>query len=78
MYVAGADPYYDDQLGGLSLTLEGLRSRDELVIRTAVERDVPVAVSLAGGYARRVEDTVTIQSGTARVAAAVLASARRS
>jgi acetoin utilization deacetylase AcuC-like enzyme len=74
MYIAGADPYRDDQLGGLALTLEGLRSRDELVIRTAVEHEVPLAVSLAGGYARRVEDTVTIQSGTARVAAAVLAS----
>jgi acetoin utilization deacetylase AcuC-like enzyme len=77
MYIAGADPYRDDQLGGLALTLEGLRSRDELVIRTAVEHDLPLAVSLAGGYARRVEDTVTIQSGTARVAAAVLASTRQ-
>jgi acetoin utilization deacetylase AcuC-like enzyme len=77
MYIAGADPYRDDQLGGLALTLEGLRSRDELVIRTAVEHEVPLAVSLAGGYARRVEDTVTIQSGTARVAAAVLASTRQ-
>jgi acetoin utilization deacetylase AcuC-like enzyme len=77
MYIAGADPYREDQLGGLALTLEGLRSRDELVIRTAVEHDVPLAVSLAGGYARRVEDTVTIQSGTARVAAAVLASTRQ-
>ena len=77
MYIAGADPYQEDQLGGLMLTLEGLRKRDELVIRTAVEHAIPLAISLAGGYARRVEDTVTIQSGTAKVAAAVLASAGR-
>ena len=58
MYVAGADPYFDDQLGGLSLTLDGLRARDELVLRTAVEKKVPAAVTLAGGYARKVSDTV--------------------
>ena len=76
MYVAGADPYRDDQLGGLALTLEGLRKRDELVLRTAVERRVPAAVSLAGGYARNLSDTIAIQSGTAKVAAAVLAQSR--
>jgi acetoin utilization deacetylase AcuC-like enzyme len=73
MYVAGADPYYDDQLGGLMLTMEGLRKRDELVLGTAVERKIPAAITLAGGYARKLDDTITIQSGTARVAAAVLA-----
>jgi acetoin utilization deacetylase AcuC-like enzyme len=72
MYVAGADPFHEDQLGGLMLTLDGLRLRDELVLRTAVERKVPAVVTLAGGYARKVEDTVTIQSGTAKVAAALL------
>jgi acetoin utilization deacetylase AcuC-like enzyme len=72
MYVAGADPYYDDQLGGLMLTLDGLRMRDELVLRTAVERKIPSAITLAGGYAKKLEDTITIQSGTAKVAAAVL------
>jgi acetoin utilization deacetylase AcuC-like enzyme len=73
MYVAGADPYYDDQLGGLMLTMEGLRKRDELVLGTAVERKIPTAITLAGGYARKLDDTIEIQSGTAKVAAALLA-----
>jgi acetoin utilization deacetylase AcuC-like enzyme len=64
-YVAGADPYVEDQLGGLSLTLEGLRERDRLVFRSALELGVPVATTLAGGYAFRVEDTVTIHCNTA-------------
>lgn len=72
MYVAGGDPYKEDQLGGLKLTLEGLRKRDELVLRTAVEQKIPVAITLAGGYARKLEDTITIQSGTAKVAATLL------
>jgi len=68
VYVAGADPYYQDQLGGLSLTLDGLRERDRLVIRSALEEGVPVAIVLAGGYAQSVEDTVTIHAATAEVA----------
>lgn len=71
-YIAGADPYYDDQLGGLNLTIPGLRARDELVLRSAQSAGVPFAVALAGGYARRIEDTITIQSNTAKVAAEVL------
>jgi len=63
-YVAGADPYREDQLGGLSLTLEGLKRRDELVFRVARARDIPVMVTFAGGYARNVEDTVTIHCNT--------------
>ena len=63
-YVAGADPYREDQLGGLSLTIEGLKERDELVFRTAKARGIPVMVTLAGGYARQVEDTVTIHCNT--------------
>ena len=63
-YIAGADPYREDQLGGLSLTIEGLKRRDELVFRVAKTRGVPVMVTYAGGYARRVEDTVTIHSNT--------------
>ncbi len=59
-YIAGADPYCEDQLGGLSLTLEGLKRRDELVFRVARARGIPVMVTYAGGYARRVEDTVAI------------------
>ena len=63
-YIAGADPYREDQLGGLSLTIEGLKRRDELVFRVARTRDIPVMVTFAGGYARRVEDTVTIHANT--------------
>jgi acetoin utilization deacetylase AcuC-like enzyme len=63
-YIAGADPYREDQLGGLSLTIEGLKRRDELVFRVAQARDIPVMVTFAGGYAQRVEDTVTIHCNT--------------
>ena len=59
-YVAGADPYREDQLGGLNLTLDGLRRRDEMVFRAGRERHIPVFVTLAGGYARKIEDTVSI------------------
>ena len=63
-YVAGADPYREDQLGGLALTLPGLKRRDELVFRVAKARNIPVMVTYAGGYARKVEDTVTIHCNT--------------
>ncbi len=63
-YIAGADPYREDQLGGLSLTMNGLKKRDELVFRVAKARSIPVMVTLAGGYARDVEDTVTIHCNT--------------
>jgi acetoin utilization deacetylase AcuC-like enzyme len=63
-YVGGADPYREDQLGGLALTIEGLARRDALVFEHAHRHGVPVAVALAGGYARRVEDTVTIHVNT--------------
>ena len=63
-YVAGADPYEDDQLGGLALTIEGLKKRDELVFRAAKTRNIPIMSTYAGGYAHRLEDTVTIHSNT--------------
>ena len=63
-YIAGADPYKEDQLGGLSLTIEGLKKRDELVFRVAHARNIPVMVTYAGGYARNTEDTVTIHCNT--------------
>jgi acetoin utilization deacetylase AcuC-like enzyme len=72
IYVAGADPYFEDQLGGLSLTFDGLRERDRLVIWTALSHSVPVAIVLAGGYAQSVEDTITIHANTAAVAKDVL------
>jgi len=67
-YVAGADPYRDDQLGGLKLTVEGLEKRDRLVFTKARSKHIPVAITLAGGYARRVEDTIQIHTNTLRVA----------
>ncbi len=63
-YVAGADPYHEDQLGGLALTLDGLSRRDAMVFDYAREHRVPIAVTLAGGYARRVSDTVRIHVNT--------------
>jgi len=62
--VAGADPYREDQLGGLALTIEGLARRDALVFDYARRNVTPVAIALAGGYARRVADTVSIHVGT--------------
>jgi acetoin utilization deacetylase AcuC-like enzyme len=70
-YVAGADPYREDQLGGLDLTIEGLKKRDELVFRVAQARGIPVMVTYAGGYARNLEDTVTIHSNTVVAASEV-------
>jgi acetoin utilization deacetylase AcuC-like enzyme len=70
-YLAGADPYEDDQLGGLALTVEGLRERDRLVFRVCHEAGVPVVLTLAGGYARRLDDTVAIHRGTFEAAAEV-------
>ncbi len=63
-YVAGADPYREDQLGGLDLSIDGLKQRDEMVFSVVKARRIPVFVTLAGGYARRVEDTVTIHANT--------------
>lgn len=72
-YVAGADPYKEDLLGGLALTIEGLKKRDELVLKVAKTRNVPVMITYAGGYARKVEDTVTIHSNTILAAKEIFA-----
>lgn len=63
-YIAGADPYIEDQLGGLALTIDGLKRRDALVFEVAKARGIPVMVTYAGGYARDVQDTVTIHVNT--------------
>jgi acetoin utilization deacetylase AcuC-like enzyme len=73
-YIAGADPYKEDQLGGLALTIGGLKKRDELVFKVAKARGVPVMVSYAGGYARQVEDTVMIHCNTIIAAKEIFAS----
>jgi acetoin utilization deacetylase AcuC-like enzyme len=70
-YLAGADPYEDDQLGGLALTKEGLRTRDRMVLKACADAEVPVVVLLAGGYARRLQDTVDIHYATFAEANAV-------
>ncbi|MDP3804831.1 MAG: histone deacetylase [Candidatus Omnitrophota bacterium] len=64
MYAAGADPYKDDQIGGLSLTKGGLKKRDEFVFNQAKNFAVPIALVLAGGYAYNREDTVEIHYNT--------------
>ena len=68
IYLAGADPFEKDQLGGLNLTKEGLMERGELIIGEARRRNIPVAVLLAGGYAFDVKDTVDIHLNTIKVA----------
>ena len=68
-YLAGADPYEQDQLGGLRLTLDGLRRRDRIVIELARRNRVPMVVVLAGGYARNVDDTVAAHVATLEEAA---------
>jgi acetoin utilization deacetylase AcuC-like enzyme len=69
LYVAGADPWEGDALGRLALTKHGLRQRDALVIGRAAARDIPIAVTLAGGYAPDVTDTVDIHAATIATAA---------
>jgi acetoin utilization deacetylase AcuC-like enzyme len=78
-YLAGADPFVDDQLGGLALTRAGLRERDRRVLGRAREARVPTVVLLAGGYARRLDDTVALHVATVEEAcraASALATSR--
>lgn len=71
LYQAGADPFLDDQLGGLRLSLDGLEARDRAVFEGCAGRRIPVVSTLGGGYARRLEDTVHIHATTTRLAMAV-------
>ncbi|TMQ51480.1 MAG: histone deacetylase [Candidatus Eisenbacteria bacterium] len=68
LYQAGADPFHDDLLGGLALSLAGLGQRDRLVLEGCAERSIPAVVTLGGGYARRVEDTIEAHLQTCRLA----------
>lgn len=68
MYVAGADPYQYDQIGNLSLTIDGLGKRDLFIYNQAKNYQIPVAIVLAGGYAVRPEDTVKIQFNSIKIA----------
>lgn len=66
-YQAGADPYKEDQLGQLLISIDGLKKRDELVISNCTRRKIPVVATLGGGYAKRIEDVVQIHYNTVRV-----------
>jgi acetoin utilization deacetylase AcuC-like enzyme len=69
IYLAGADPFLDDRLGRLALTKQGLLDRDRMVFTGCERAGVPVAVTMAGGYARDISDTVEIQFNTIETAA---------
>jgi acetoin utilization deacetylase AcuC-like enzyme len=68
IYLAGADPYVGDRLGRLSLSLAGLARRDAMVLGACREVGIPVAITIAGGYGREIEDTVEAHLNTVRVA----------
>ena len=67
VYIAGADPYAEDRLGRLRLSIEGLARRDRMVFAACRRRSLPVAVVLGGGYARDLGDVVTIHANTVRL-----------
>jgi acetoin utilization deacetylase AcuC-like enzyme len=67
-YQAGVDPYRDDRLGRLALTVEGLCERDSLVFDQCRRRALPCVITLGGGYAREVADTVEAHCNTVRAA----------
>lgn len=72
-YLAGADPYEDDQLGHTRLTKDGLKARDRLVLTAVHAAAVPTVIILAGGYARQLIDTVDIHVSTIEEALAISA-----
>ncbi len=74
IYLAGADPYFDDRLGRLSLSKGGLAKRDEIVMQYCLIANLPVAIVMAGGYARNVSDTVDIHLKTIKLAANMVSS----
>ncbi len=74
IYLAGADPFEGDRLGRLSVTKRGLAERDMMVLEACRDRDIPVAVTMAGGYARKVEDTVNVHFQSIKRAADLLES----
>ena len=74
IYLAGADPFEGDRLGRLSVTKSGLAERDRIVLGACRERGIPVAVTMAGGYANEVGDTVDVHFQSIRRAAELLKS----
>lgn len=75
IYLAGADPFEDDRLGRLKLTKAGLAARDERVLTECRRRSLPVAIAMAGGYARQIDDTVAIHAATIDTARRIFATA---
>lgn len=69
IYLAGADPHEGDRLGRLKLSIEGLAARDRMVFDAAQARGVAVAVAMAGGYGKRIDDTVAVHVQTVSIAA---------
>jgi acetoin utilization deacetylase AcuC-like enzyme len=69
IYLAGADPHEGDRLGRLKLSFAGLAARDRLVLDYAFQRKIPVAVTMAGGYGRNIQDTVAVHIQTIGIAA---------
>ena len=67
-YLAGADPFEGDRLGRLKLTIDGLRARDELVLRACAGAGLPVAITMSGGYANDISAIVTIHANTIQAA----------
>ena len=68
IFLAGADPHEGDRLGRLQLSTEGMRLRDEAVFRYALDRQIPIAFSMAGGYGKEIESTVDIHFQTIKTA----------
>ncbi|RIX49452.1 MAG: histone deacetylase [Rhodocyclales bacterium GT-UBC] len=72
IYLAGADPYQDDRLGRLGLSFGGLEERDRMVFSNSRRQGIPLALAMAGGYARQIDDTVKIHCTTVTLAKAML------
>ena len=68
IFLAGADPHEDDRLGRLNISSEGMRRRDEIVLQYALERNLPIALSMAGGYGKEIESTIQIHFQTIKTA----------
>lgn len=70
-YLAGADTHEGDRLGRMKLTFQGLERRDVMVLQACREVGIPVAIVIAGGYGRSIDDTIAVHVATARIAAAI-------
>ena len=68
IFLAGADPFEGDRLGRLSLSMEGMAARDTAVMQAAKQYQLPVAIAMAGGYGRTIEDTVAVHTQTISIA----------